>query len=126
MDFAIDLPDEYPYILMCVCAIAFECWLTGFLVAGRTRLNIFTDKFMEQFKDEHQKAFGESVSFPKNGLPDTGHGRFADKLTYSQWLDFNHAQRVHYNFVEQVVPMIVGTLLAGLVYPEFALYCGIT
>ncbi len=28
-----------------------------------------------------------------------GNGKYAQKLTYQQWYDFNSAQRAHYNFL---------------------------
>ncbi|TNV75407.1 hypothetical protein FGO68_gene7120 [Halteria grandinella] len=44
-----------------------------------------------------------------------GNGFFADKLSYKAWFDFNNAQRAHYNYLENLTPLLVWHLL-GIVY----------
>ena len=61
----------------------------------------------------------------RGGYPDHGDGRYAMKLGYKQWVEFNNAIRVHQNFVE-ALPMVVFMLfVGGLVLPKFALATGI-
>ena len=53
-----------------------------------------------------------------------GSGKYSQKLTTAQWLDFNVAQRQHLNFVEQMVPMVLPLLVAGLFQPRLTVLCG--
>jgi hypothetical protein len=55
--------------------------VTGF-IAGSKRRHTFSKEFMESnFATEHERFFpGQKV--PKEGYPDMGNGRYADKLTY--------------------------------------------
>ena len=46
-----------------------------------------------------------------------GCGRYAQKLTYKQWFDFNNAQRAHYNFVEMAPSTFVFLLVSGIYFP---------
>jgi glutathione S-transferase len=46
-----------------------------------------------------------------------GNGRYAAKLSYKEWYEFNSAQRAHYNFVEWIASTIVLILIAGLYFP---------
>lgn len=43
-----------------------------------------------------------------------GNGRFADKLSFDDWLAFNNAQRAHYNFIEGLPTILVLLLVSGL------------
>lgn len=43
----------------------------------------------DNFKIEHERFFpGEKV--PKGGYPDMGNGRYAAKLSYKEWYEFNN------------------------------------
>ena len=46
-----------------------------------------------------------------------GNGRYAAKLSYKEWYEFNSAQRAHYNFVEWIASSIILILIAGLYFP---------
>ena len=52
---------------------------------------------------------------PQIGFPDSGHGRFAEKLEYKQWLEINSVIRSHLNQVEQL-PMAMAFFLIGAFY----------
>lgn len=95
---------------------------------GPARRKAFSDNFMSQFMDEHREAHAhltEPVLEPVNGFPDTGNGRFAEKLTYKEWYEFNNAQRVHMNFVEQLPMILTIILVASLTQPLAALILSI-
>jgi glutathione S-transferase len=49
-----------------------------------------------------------------------GAGRFADKLSYEDWFKFNCAQRAHYNFMEQMPPLMLFLIISGLYFPFIA------
>jgi hypothetical protein len=38
---------DYGYVLLAVSALVFECLLIGFLVVGRIRKEIFSERFMK-------------------------------------------------------------------------------
>jgi hypothetical protein len=48
-----------------------------------------------------------------------GNGRFAATLTYKEWLDFNNAQRAHYNLVENIAGVVGLHVLSGLFFPLY-------
>ena len=61
------------------------------------RLEVFSKEHMTKFKAEHTKAFGadSSVTNLVGGWPDSGDGRYSQKLSYEDWMEFNKAQRAH-------------------------------
>ena len=82
---------------------------------------------MQQFWAEHHEAFPEDTKekFEKSiGLPDMGNGYFAKKLGYKEWYHFNNAQRVHYNFLENLQLILILIFIAGLKQPLAALILG--
>ena len=119
----VSIPSEYGHVLLVSVVIALQCSLIGYLVAGLKRVRLFTKAFMEKnFAEEHKKAFGKSP--PLAGNPDMGSGRYSDKLSYKDWFEFNNAQRVHYNYVEQFGPTLLFLLVAGIGSPIFAAVYG--
>ena len=86
----IGLDADFGYVIVAAIAISFECIVIGFLVPGRWRGKVFTKKFMEEnFGIEHKRVFGEEIS--AYGYPDMGNGRYAEKLSYEEWVNFNKA-----------------------------------
>lgn len=53
-----------------------------------------------------------------------GQGRYSEKLSYKDWFIFNSAQRVHYNYLENVTNVICFLLIGGLLYPYVAVAFG--
>ena len=78
---------------------------------------------MEQFNEEHVKAFPNSLP-PVGGFPDIGDGRYSAKLDYKSWIDFNNSMRVHQNFVEMLPLAVTFLLLGGITLPKAAMYIG--
>ena len=54
-----------------------------------------------------------------------GCGWYSTKLTYKQWFEFNIAQRIHSNFLEQLLIVTLLLLTAGLKHPGYTVYAGI-
>ena len=118
-------PETYGYVVMASLTLALECTLVGFK-AGGARKNTFSEEWMNKyFKAEHQEAFGKDSMPSKEGYPDTGSGRYAKKLTYKKWYEFNLVQRSHANFLEQVMQHCLFILVAGYSYPTFAAVMGV-
>ena len=53
-----------------------------------------------------------------------GHGKYADKLSYKNWLRFGNAQRTHYNFLEAWGPQTLFIIVGALKYPIFSATLG--
>ncbi len=61
---------------------------------------------------------------PKFGYPDMGCGYYSSKLSYKQWYEFNIAQRIHQNFLESIIIVVLLLLVAGLKHPATCVYIG--
>ena len=70
------------WVLFLVMAIALQYLFTIYFVTMRSRLSAFNKAFMQQFNDEHSKAFPGQTKAPEYGYPDTGNGRYGMKLAY--------------------------------------------
>ena len=110
--------------MLATAIICFECFLIGFVVVVPARFKAFNKEFMEQFKEEHEKAFPGSEP-AVGGHPDAGDGRYSDKLAYKDWVEFNNAFRTHMNFVEMLPVIVVSLVLGGLFVPKVAMYVAI-
>lgn len=118
--------NEYGYVLALTVWITFQCYMTGFFVAGKKRYSTFTDDYMSKnFGEEHLKAFPKDKRAPKGGYPDTGCGYYASKLSYKQWFELNIAQRIHWNFLEQIIIISLLLLVSGIKHPATTVYLGI-
>jgi len=83
---------------------------------------IFTDEFFaKHFSDQYPN----SQYYPKNGYPDTGSGKFSEKISFQDWIEFNNAQRIHMNYLEGLTLIILLELVLGLVYPRLTIALGI-
>lgn len=117
-------PELFPYVLLAMVIISFQCFLIPFIYTVRVRVSVFNKDFMQQFWQEHKDAFPDATleSFEKSiGFPDMGSGVFAKKLSYADWFRFNNAQRVHYNYLESLQLILVLIFIAGLKQPLAAL-----
>lgn len=124
MAISIVVPKEFPYIVLSLVIICFECIVISFVVVGSARYKHFNKKFMEQFSIEHKKHFPESEP-SVGGWPDQGDGRYSEKLDYKSWVEFNNSMRVHQNFVE-LLPVIAMFLTLGtFVLPTLTMWVGI-
>ena len=54
-----------------------------------------------------------------------GNGQYAQRLSYGQWLGFNNAQRIHYNFLESISTTITLLMIGGIYYPVIAAAFGL-
>eukprot|EP00421_Protoceratium_reticulatum_P027432 CAMPEP_0168477730 /NCGR_PEP_ID=MMETSP0228-20121227/62568_1 /TAXON_ID=133427 /ORGANISM="Protoceratium reticulatum, Strain CCCM 535 (=CCMP 1889)" /LENGTH=266 /DNA_ID=CAMNT_0008493919 /DNA_START=45 /DNA_END=846 /DNA_ORIENTATION=+ len=90
------------------------------------RAKLFKSKeFLEKqavkdMKEAHKKAFQSEMN--DMGYPDMGCGLYAQQLEYHEWVEFNNAQRAHYNMIEASGFVLASMLGAGLRFPK---PCGI-
>lgn len=124
MSTVLTLPAKYGWVLLASAAIGFQCFAVGFALSSSRRRKHFNKEFLQSnFGEVHKKEIGEE-KIPSGGYPDQGNGRYSEKLSYQAWFDFNNAQRVHQNFVENIGVMIPATLIAGLQFPQAAAIAG--
>jgi glutathione S-transferase len=98
---AFTFPSNYGIPLLSATLLSFECIVTGFAIPGRARGKVFNKDFMKaNFDEVHFEHTQKEDITTQDGYPDMGSGRFSEKLSYADWLYFNRAQRVHYNFIE--------------------------
>ncbi len=71
---------------------------------------------VQALREEHKKHFGGDIN--EDGYPDTGSGRYAQLLDYSDWVEFNNAQRGHMSMVEHSAPVLASLVLNGFFYPK--------
>ena len=111
---------NFGLVVISCATICLQIMLTGFLVVGKARKQVFNKDFLrENFADEHEQYTGANIE-DTSGYPDMGNGRYASKLDYNSWLYFNIAQRIHYNYLEHVASILMVTFLGGLNFPILA------
>ena len=79
---------------------------------------------MRRFEEIHEKEVGGKP--PAFGYPDTGNGRYSIDLNYEEWYSFNLWQRVQYNFLEQITPMLVWIFIGSFYQPLASAILGFT
>ncbi len=122
MKISFEIPEEYPWTILACIALCLECVLVSILIVVPARKRYFYGDFMKaNFKKEHEESFPGTKLSPL-GFPDSGSGRYSEKLTYKDWVSFNNAQRAHLNIVEQIHFLLVFFLIIGLVLPRLTMY----
>lgn len=123
-DITLSLSRDYGLVIIAAAAVGLECLVTGFIVMSRARNASFSKEFMKKnFEELHKKEIGGPIG--DSGYPDMGCGRYAEKLSYKEWVQFNNATRAHYNFVEQIGIVVPAILISGLAYPCLSALCGL-
>ena len=113
---------DFVYVLFTVLSINLHCMCAGFFLGGGGRRDSFMrDDFIERrFGKEHEAAFGKDHAISKQGYPDTGSGRYSKGLSYRSWYEYNLKQRAHANYLEQVLPISLFLLVAGIEHGQYA------
>merc|ERR1711862_112695 len=60
------------------------------------------------------------VKAPIGGYPDVGSGFFSKQLPYSQWYDFNNAQRIQINFLERITFLVLAFTICATYFIKTA------
>lgn len=111
------IPAGYAWVILCAVLVGVQCLAYGFYVSS-ARTKYFSKKF---FADK----FPELKAPPQGGYPDMGSGKFADKLSLSDWIDFNNYMRVHMNYTETVATVMMLVLASGLFNARFTVIAAI-
>ena len=118
----ISVPELYPWVLLTVGCISFQCLLIGFGAGAKRKVVFDQAKLKDKYGEEHFKHFKSEL--PKGGYPDHGDGLYGDLMSYKDWYEFSNDQRGHKNFLEQVTYIVFTLAVIGLVYPIVALVFG--
>jgi len=109
---------SYGWVLFEAVLISLQCYVFGFYYVYSVRKQFFSKEFFSTH-------FPHLKPHPQEGYPDTGNGRYSDKLTEDQWRDFNNRNRIHYNYLEGLGFTLTVLLVSGLHYPRVALIGGL-
>ena len=115
------VPKEFPAVLLCCVVLCCLVWVISFY-SVKVRRRIFTPEFLAMnFEKDHSTLNQKSKVPALGGLPDAGDGRYSKKLEYKEWVEFNNAQRVHMNTVEQLPTFLFYLTASALILPIPAL-----
>ena len=110
------ISDQYRWVLLTVMIQIFHYFIIV-MGAGAPRSKLFPQEWMEEkFGKTHTEALNGS-KIGKGGYPDHGNGRYTMEAGYAAWMEFNKAQRIHYNYLEHISQTICMFLVCGLYYP---------
>ncbi len=120
--------EGYGYVFIAAGAISVVQYGLGGVTMGY-RKAFKSPEFLKKpeviaLQDEHKRAFGTAMD--ATGYPDMGSGRYAQLLPYKDWVEFNNAQRGHYNMIEASGPIVTCLVLNGLFQPKVAAGLGLT
>jgi len=119
MTITITVPSGYGLVLLEALVMGAQLVLIGF-AAGSLRSKLFTKAFYEKNFPSWKKDGLPTES----GYPDNGSGILSHKLSPSDWVTFNNAQRAHYNYLEGIIPCMMSLLVGGLYFPKYASILG--
>ena len=115
-------PDNYRLCVRACLLVSLVYVATGYLVT-RVRNRFFNQEWLEKnFGAEYEKYFKTKI--PQGGYPDDGNGKFAEKLSFGEWHEFNLAARAFNNFTEWIMGSVASIAMAGLYNPELAAIIG--
>ena len=108
------ITEDIKYPIFACLAIVAQFFFTN-MICMKTRKIVFPNHWMKtEFGDQHYESFKRGV--PDSGYPDMGEGRFAEKLSYKNWVLLATSQRIAYNYLEQIPPLVFCTMVAGIKY----------
>ena len=74
---SITIPELYPYVMALAGFIAFECLAFGFISSSK-RKTIFSQEFMNDFREKQKKTTGvDPGELKEGGYPDMGNGLYS-------------------------------------------------
>jgi len=114
----LNVPTTFGWVLLECVIIAMQVLIEG-VFAMKLRKRLFSKAFFEQ----HFPQLKGNI--PKEGYPDMGSGKFAEKLSLEDWMEFNNYQRAHYNYLEGVASILVLLVTSGLFFPRFTALFGV-
>jgi uncharacterized membrane protein YecN with MAPEG domain len=123
---SLEILPEHGYVILCLLALGFHCFLQGSAVA-KVRYRVFSEDYvknnLQAESEAWRKHFGEEIK--KGCHPDNGLGRLSDKLSIGDWGELQLAQRAHLNYLETLPWTHVCLFFAGLFFPVPASIIGV-
>lgn len=124
----LQIPADYGYVMMSTALVGFVQFGIGGTAMSHRKL-FSSDEFknkkeVRELQEEHKKAVGGEID--PQGYPDMGNGRYAQLLSYADWLTFNKAQRTHYSMVEVSGPVCASMVATGIYYPRTVALLGLS
>lgn len=116
--------EQYSWIIFEVLIICAQCITFGYQTMA-VRKKLFTKAFFEKNFPEIASQDLKSHIGVNGGYPDAGSGKFSQKLSVPEWLQLNNAIRVHYNYLEGLVPIVISMLISGLYFKRLTFVMGI-
>uniref|UniRef100_A0A7S3IPL8 MAPEG family protein n=1 Tax=Strombidium inclinatum TaxID=197538 RepID=A0A7S3IPL8_9SPIT len=110
------ISDAYRWTLLVTLLMVIHYFVLV-MIASKPRKTLFNKDWMEEkFGEEHRQALN-GASIQAGGYPDHGSGRYTMELGYKGWMEFNKAQRIHYNYLESISQILCMMLICGLQFP---------
>uniref|UniRef100_A0A7S4F139 Glutathione transferase n=1 Tax=Chrysotila carterae TaxID=13221 RepID=A0A7S4F139_CHRCT len=124
---SLTISSDYGYVLVSAGVIGLTQLFIGGSVMKLRKKFFKCESYLKQqeVKDMAEKHMVAFQTMPNDlGYPDTGCGLYAKHLPYDQWVEFNNAQRAHYNMIEVSGPVLACMLTAGLRIPRVSAAIG--
>ena len=112
--------ENFRWIILEVVIQVFYYFVTN-IRNGAARGKVFNANFMNQFAPE-LSSFGLKV--PNGGVPDCGNGRFAEKLPFNSWKEYNALQFVANSSQWSIVAQVLITVALGIYIPDLGIGVG--
>ena len=114
--------EHFKWILLEIFVQIF-LYILQLIAGGGMRAKHFGKEFMERhFKTEFERI---DIPVPAGGVPDCGTGRFSDKLSQADWLDYNSTQWVSNSAVQSILATTLVTFLLGVYVPNWGIGVGL-
>eukprot|EP00347_Sterkiella_histriomuscorum_P021275 403334577 len=116
---------QYGLVLGVAALLGLQNYTIAFVTVAPVRSRAFNKEFMSEFETQVKLDMGTLATVPGQGYPDMGAGPFSKKLPYKDWFQFNCAQRIHANSLEQLSWALPALLINGLFFPKFSASMGL-
>ena len=118
----ISVPKEYPAVLLLVGGgFSMLYFYTKHAYLTKRKEIYGRYKYMDNFKEDHKIAFGESKALHPHGDPDDVDGWYSSKLSYREWYELASAKRAHQDNAEAMPYATLLTLLGAIKFPWVAI-----
>ena len=113
--------EDYRWIIIEVFIQILIYFFTN-IANGAFRGKYFPVSFMKDNFEAELKLSGKNV--PGGGAPDSGNGRFSDKLPYDRWLSYNVLQHTANTGIYSITGSVLITLGLGVYLPSTGIAIG--
>ena len=115
--------ENFPYVLMGLCANFFFFQTFGPVFILKGRRIAFSAENLKKHEELHQQTFGAESKIDALGNPDQGQGWYSKTCSLKEWHAINTAQRITMNYLEHFPILIMFTIICSLFFTNIALVC---